>query len=151
MTVTVNGVAGPGASVSLDPLHVVGIWITDPAGELDPVTVWGEDQGTWNLAEESEWLTPLGARASVLITGAQRGYEGAISGELLDRASPLPAVTSRAMRARFLAFRDRPGRVVNLVAQDTAIRVVLARMNVEPTPQRGLTYAVAFEFRQVGG
>lgn len=144
----VNDKASTGVQATTAGLKCRGVWIIDAAGELDPVTIYGEDQGTWTLAEESEWFAPLGASRSVLITGAQRGYEGSMGGELLDRTMPQPDVTSQEWRRRFLEYRKRPGRPVYLVAQDTSIKVVLAHMNVSPTPQAGSTYSVSFEFRE---
>ena len=144
----VNGQSSTGVEATIGPLKVRGVWIVDVADELDPAVIYGEDDGTWRLGEESEWFTPLGADHAVLITAAQRGYEGSMSGELLDRPTPLPNVTSMEMRRRLLEYRARPGRPVYLVAQDTSIRVVLAHVNVTPTPQAGLTYGASFEFRE---
>lgn len=145
---SVNGSASTGVQTTIGPLRVRGVWIVDAADELDPVTIFGQEEGTWRLGEESEWFTPLGADHALLITAAQRGYEGSMSGELIDRPTTMPDVTSAQMRQRLLEYRDRPGRPVYLVAQDTSVKVVLAHVNVTPTPQAGLTYRASFEFRE---
>ena len=144
---SVNGVDGTGLAAAVPPLQVRGVWLLDTFGELDPVVVYGEEAGTWSLPDDSDWVTPLGADYSILVTGRRRGYEGSIAGEILDKTWPLPGVTAQQMRARALAWRDHPGRPAWLVAQDTAVKVVTSGMTVRPTPQSGLVYGINFEYR----
>lgn len=107
-----------------------GIWLLDYGRDL---AVWlaGKDGGSFTLGEEASVFNPVGATNVVRRVQAQRGYEGSLSGALVDREGQ----TARQSENDLLAMRDQPARPVRLVVGDLALRVVLGNIGIYPTPE----------------
>lgn len=100
-------------------------------------------------AEDSEIHYILGDAPPVLVTQAQRGYEGTISGVLAD--TTVPGETAEGMLGYMEYFKDNPGLVTRLVWVDKIMSVVIRRVSDVPIPYPDGTvdYLVSFEFFQV--
>lgn len=139
----VNGVAGPSVGVSYTPTQV-GIWLLDKARDRR-VWIAGRDAGTWSLGEDATVFSPLGSTQSVRRVQGQRGYEGSLTGQLLDGYNR----TATDYEDDLLAMRSEPGRPVVLAVADLTIRVLLGNVTTIPTvsvpPQR----IASFDFWEV--
>lgn len=123
----------------------VGIWLVDPQRDIK-IQIFGDDPGDWKMGEISTTYTPLGGTASRVVTQSLRGYEGSISGLLL----PKPNRTMEQQEADMFALKAPPGRQYILVLADLAMPVVLANINVAPTPHKDEVKEVSFDFYQQG-
>jgi hypothetical protein len=136
----VNGIASSSTTVTATPKQR-GIWLLDKGLGL---TVWiaGADEGTWSLGEEASVVTPLNATSSMRRIQSQRGFEGSISGTLVDQYG----VTALQYEAALLAMRANPTRVVTLSLADLSIRVLLGNIATWPTPQSPPLRRCSFDF-----
>jgi hypothetical protein len=136
----VNGIASSSTTVTATPKQR-GIWLLDKGLGL---TVWiaGADEGSWSLGEEASVVTPLNATSSMRRIQSQRGFEGSISGTLVDQYG----VTALQYEAALLAMRANPTRVVTLSLADLSIRVLLGNIATWPTPQSPPLRRCSFDF-----
>lgn len=147
VTWTVQAVVN-GKTSSVNPnvvgnLKPVGIWLQDPARGLS-VQLIGQESGTWNMGELSTAHAPVGSKNSVLITQALRGYEGSVSGEIMDTS----VNTVAQKEATLWALKSTPGRTYSLTLADMSIPVVISNVVVAPTPGNEIVKAVSFDFYQ---
>ena len=136
--------ASPGAAVSVttDP---VGIWIVDPATG-DQVHVAGRDDLSAQIGEESATYSRIGERAPVIVTEIVRGYEGSVSGLLVEWAGQDP----RAAKDLLLQLREH-GAELRLVLGDLNLPVQIWGLTANPTPAPDDDrFAVGMSFAQVG-
>lgn len=143
----VNGKSSTGVPTTIKT-RVKGIWLMDWYKEYPPLIISGMDKGTWKLDDDSEVFQIKGSSQNVLMSGQLRGYSGTITGELLDRPSHHKDVSSQEMRDRALTMRGLQGRRWGLVLNDTALEVVVSKMNISPTPDDELSYEISFEFHE---
>ncbi len=125
-----------------------GVWLMDNERNVQVFIApapGSRDAGTWGMGEEGTTFTPLGAPHSVRITASLRGWEGNVSGVLLD----MHGVDALTWQARLLRLRNRPGQELMLHAGSEAFRVVVANIVTGPTAVPPTTKAVAFDFWQV--
>lgn len=123
-----------------------GIWLVMPDFSL---MIAGNEQGTWNLPEQSTAHSVVGATAPVVIREAHRGYEGSLGGLLVEEEVYQPELSAQKKRDRFLTIKEDP-RGARLVIADMNIPVRLANLNVYPTPFHDLRYECSFDFWQAG-
>jgi hypothetical protein len=80
------------------------------------------------MGEQAETHTPVGASHAIRITQGLQGYEGTITGRMLDGS----AGTLAEQEAALLAMKATPGRTYMLTTQRLNIPVVIG--NVVPAP-----------------
>jgi hypothetical protein len=99
--------------------------------------------------EESAIHYLLGDAPPVLVTQNHRGYEGEVSGVLLN--DTVPGVSADQQLTDLEWFKDHPGMVLKLVWVDKVMRVVI--LDVTDTPlayaDGTVEYLVSFRFFQV--
>lgn len=100
-------------------------------------------------AESSEIHYLLGDAPPVLISQSLRGYEGTVTGVLLN--DTVPGMTADGQLSSLNWFKERPGQVLKLVWVDKVMRVVIRNVTDEPIayPDGSVEYLVSFEFFQV--
>lgn len=100
-------------------------------------------------AESSDIHYLLGDAPPVLISQSLRGYEGTVSGVLLNET--VPGMTAEGQLSSLEWFKERPGQVLKLVWVDKVMRVVIRNVTDEPIayPDGTVEYLVSFEFFQV--
>ena len=136
-------VASPGASVAVttDPR---GIWLVDPTTGVDVQLAGTDDLGA-TIGETAEVYDRLGDRAPVVVTELVRGYEGAVSGLLVNWNGRDP----RVAKDRLLALRSSSS--LRLVLGDLNLPVAVYALTANPTPdQDSQRFVAAFSFVQVG-
>lgn len=138
----VNSAASSPASVTITPQQR-GIWLLDTAKNL---RVWlaGEDGGTWERPEEATVYAPLGATVVTRRVQASRGYQGSLSGRLIDGYGR----TAASYLADLETMRASPSRPVRLVAGDLSLRVLLGDVQTIPTTLVPPGRLVSFNFWQ---
>ena len=137
----VNGKASPSKTATVT-VTVSAIWIIDPAAELSPVALVSLEN-EWGMGELSAWHEPIGSTRPVLITQGLRGFEGTVTGALVD----VNSLAAGTMRTRLLAMRSRPGRTLRLILADYALTVALSNIWVSPVPAGDIP--AGFSFRQI--
>jgi hypothetical protein len=144
----VNGVTSDlnPVTASISP-KTVGIWISDPETGLT-VQLLDVDEGTWEMGEESAVFAPVGSNRSFKVTQAMRGYEGSISGLLLQ-TDMTNNKTVAQQEADVWTIKGNPNRTYILTLSDMAIPVVLGNVVVRPTPRKDIEKVVSFDFWQV--
>ena len=133
----------PGAPLTVQTTPI-GIWLVDPTtGEQ--VHIAGRDQLGAEIGETAAAYPRLGDRAPVVVTELVRGYEGAVSGELVPWDGQLP----RAAKALLIDLRERAD--LRLVLGDLNLPVAIFGLVANPTPDSDDEhFAVGFEFVQTG-
>jgi hypothetical protein len=125
-----------------------GVWLMDNERAIQVFIApapGSRDAGSWGMGEDGTTFTPLGATRPVRVTASLRGWEGTISGVLLN----MHGTDALTWQARLLRLRNRPGQELLLHAGSEAFRVVIANVVTGPTAVPPTTKAVAFDFWQV--
>lgn len=122
-----------------------GIWLLDKGLSLE-VWIAGQEGGTWVKPEEASVFAPVGGRNVVRRIQGRRGYEGSLSGPLVDQYGK----TAAQWETDLMAMRDRPTRAVVLALGDLSITVILGNVTTYPLPNHSPPIRVAsFDFWQV--
>lgn len=121
-----------------------GIWLLDKQRKLE---VWlaGDDGGSWSRGEEASVFAPVGRKSVVRRVQQQRGFEGSLSGTLVDRHG----VTAREYEDALLKMRDEPTSVVVLAVADMSISVILGNVTTYPTSSTPPVRLASFDFWEV--
>lgn len=145
----VNGKqSAPGTSQSVTP-KPTGIWLIDTDRDL-VVSIAGEDAGTWTMPDDAATYVPVGSTETVRVVGGLRGYEGGLSGVLIDG---FHGRTVAEQEYDLLRIKEDPSKTVRLVAGDVNINVVIGNVSIAPTPKTrhgDIVKDVGFDFWQVG-
>lgn len=135
-------------AVSATP-KVSGMWLVDKA--RDRYLFIAKTGGSkLDLGEESELLVPLGAEAGITITQSLRGYEGDVSGVLVN-THDAGSRTLQQWVDEALIIRSRPGRTYYLIVGTEAIECTVRNLSVRPTGDStpGMR-PISFSFAQTG-
>lgn len=125
-----------------------GIWLAD-SDRTNEVLIYGRADRGFGYGESSEVLEVVGGTEVVLVTQSLRGIEGTITGELHGGAAGI-ATTAQQWRDKLLAIKAKPGRKCWLTFGDTTIQCVVRNVAISPRPAPKLSFAVSFDFYQVG-
>ncbi|MDN4162942.1 DNRLRE domain-containing protein [Nocardioides abyssi] len=145
---SVNGSAAENStpvSITKSADKFVGIWLIDPRRNIK-IQIMDVDEGSWEMGEESQTFTPIGSSRARLLTQALRGYEGSISGLLVNTGGR----SVREQEADMYTLKSTPGQTYALVLSDMSIPVVIANVTVAPTPHKEVVKRVSFNFWQQG-
>lgn len=126
------------------------IYLLDPDDPTWVLPVAGNDQGTWELAEESSVVTPRGSDRSYLVHEGLGGYVGSISGLFYSDLPYVGGLTAQQMRDRAWRLKREPLKVWRLVLGDMNIPVLVHRVNPTPRPGPEVSFGVSFQFLQQG-
>lgn len=118
-----------------------GIWLLDKERDRE-VWIAGNESGSWALGEDATVFVPVGATQVVRRVQGQRGYEGQLSGILVDSFGR----TSKEYEADLLAMRDEPARPVVLSLGDLTTTVILGNVTTYPTQHTPPARVASFEF-----
>lgn len=144
----VNGRMSPPGPTDTATPNPVGIWLVDPSDGLH-VTLWGDDEGTWNMADDATVHAPINSTEVVRIVSGMRGLDGSLSGALMEGFGK----TFEEQQADLYTLKARPTARLRLVASDVNIEALVGNVRVAPRPvsRRGrVVKAVSFDFWQVG-
>ena len=142
-----NGKRGKGTRGSRFETRLDGIWLIMTGGLT--LAIMGNEQGEWDLPEQTTAHQVIGAKSPTIIREAHQGYQGSLGGVLVEESIHQPGLTAQMKRDRFLAIKDDP-RGVRLVVGDLNIPVQLANLNVYPMPTSEQQYECSFDFWQSG-
>lgn len=124
----------------------IGIWLV--AEEL-ALEVFLGDQASMDLSvgENGETFYPLGSRRPIRVVDSVRGYEGAVTGMLMEYLG----VTADTYLDRMLTVKGASETTdIRLIFDTYNFRVELGEIAIQPTPyKRGALYGVAVNFWQV--
>ncbi len=143
----VNGVgsaSAPTVSATITPLTVT----LARADGTEPVLIF-DHKVSMGLTESSGIFQPAGDSPPVIITQSEHGYQGHVSGRLVD-APHLPGVTARQWRDRFNRLKKNNGTTLLLTVIDVSIECFIAKATIRPVmPGPGIVwYEVEFDFYQ---
>ena len=144
----VNGKASKSSAITAT-IDRPGTWLVDEdTGER--VWVQGDSSHDLTMPETVTEFSPIGGRSKVRITSAQYGYEGTISGELVNQPY-LPSSESAALwRSRLLAWKSDPGRRLRLLTDGLDMHVSITEVTVASThPWDGERWTVSMKFHQI--
>lgn len=123
----------------------VGTWLCSPDGAHRVCLV--NDKGREvTFGEESAVHYLLGSTAAVVITQAQRGYEGKVVGEIRD--VPGVAITIPQAKADVLWFKENQEQQAVLLMGDQSMRVSLANINLFRSTAHPGAYSFSADFYQ---
>jgi hypothetical protein len=128
-------------SVVVEP---IGIWLMQP--ELDlAIPIMGKEQPSEVVGESATTFEPIGRRSPVRITDAVRGYEGSISGLIIDYAD----VTADEYRDTLMEMKANLGSEhTRLAFGRRNIPVILEEISCPPSAQFEGYYEVSVAYRQ---
>ncbi len=145
----VNGVACKSQMIRRS-VDLPGTWIVDQATG-DRVWVQGESKHDMTMPETTSTFTPIGARSSVVITVTQLGYEGTLTGTLVDQPWLPDTETAALWRRRLLAWKATPGRPLWMVSDGLCFPAAISEVSVQSThPWVGERWDVTLKFHQTG-
>lgn len=122
-----------------------GIWLVDPTTGT-AIHLADKDALGAEIAETSAVYPRLGERSPVIVTELVRGYEGSVSGVLLDWSGQ----NARTAKAAAIDLREL-GADLRLVLGDLNLPVGIFGLVANPTPRPGdSVFEVAFGFVQTG-
>ena len=84
----------------------------------------------------------------MVVREAARGYEGSLSGLLVQEDRYQPDLSAQEKRNIFYRIKAKP-EGARLIVADMNMPVRLANMNVYPTPFHDLRFACSFDFYQM--
>ncbi len=144
----VNGKASASNPTVTTALQSKGIWLADEA-RTNEVLILGKAERSFTYGEASEPVEVVGGTEVVLITQGLRGMEGTVTGELHGGQFGL-STTAAQWRNKLLAIKAKAGRKCWLTFGDTTIQCVVRNVAVNPRATSPLSFAVSFDFYQVG-
>lgn len=145
----VNGVACKSQMIRRS-VDLPGTWIVDQATG-DRVWIQGESKHDMTMPETTSTFTPIGARSSVVITVTQLGYEGTLTGTLVDQPWLPDSETAALWRRRLLAWKATPGRPLWMVTDGLCFPAAISEVSVQSThPWVGERWDVTLKFHQTG-
>lgn len=140
----VNGAKSAAASVT-GQFNPISLWLSEDDGENAIILMnpsYDPERG-----EESAIHTTLASTAPVLVSQAVRGWEGHVTGTLVDGVIP---VSAKEMRERFKRLRKQRGATLILHMVDEAFEVFIDQATYKPVADPyGVRYIVDFDFYQV--
>lgn len=139
-----DGKRGTGTLGNVLETRLDGIWLVMPDFSL---AIAGDDQGTWALPEQATAHQVIGATSPTIVREVHQGYQGSVSGHLIEEHMYQPGLSAQEKRDRFLTIKEDP-RGARLVVADMNIPVRLANFNVYPTPHHDLRYECSFDWWQ---
>jgi hypothetical protein len=139
---TVNGGTGPSPVVTVTT-KPAGVWVLGP-DDID-VLITGKELGDFSMPDRGTTFVLPGSRTPVRVTQGVGGWQGSISGRLVEAAGR----TAEGWRNRLLALKKRGESVTLLVGGET-FRASIFNVNVAPSRDGGQTRDVSFEFFQIG-
>lgn len=134
--------SNPTVTTSISP-H--GVWLMDLDAGTNVVLL-GKDSGSWSMGEDAETLLPLGAQAPIRVTQSLRGFEGSVSGQIMD----YNGTTVETYESRLWDIKEKPGSTFQLVLSNMSIPVIIGNLVVAPGTESEITKTVSFDFWQVG-
>jgi hypothetical protein len=123
-----------------------GVWLAHVPTGLK-IHLIGDDQGSWDMPEQSTVIRPLGGTKSVLITQALGGYEGSLN--LI--ASTHDGMDVNDILDDLWTLKGMPGQVVVLTLPTMTIQAVINELVIKPTPYKDAQYDVSFKFYEQEG
>lgn len=140
----VNGKTSGGPTVSLRT-QSQGIWIYDHDRNIE-VFLAGTDEAGFVHGEEGTTHYPLGSSRGKRTTQALRGYEGPVSGVLIDFAGK----TAQGWENELMRIKGRPARNVTVTLGNEAIRCIVHSITSVPTSSTPPVKRVSFHIEQQG-
>jgi hypothetical protein len=128
--------------------RVEGLWLVDRDRKIS-VTLWGDEEGSWDAPDDASEYMPVGGSRVVRIVSGVRGLEGSLSGLLMDGFGKSFAEQERDL----YALKERPYQTVQLYAGDMSLEALIGNIVIAPSPRtrRGQRVKhVSFDFWQVG-
>jgi hypothetical protein len=145
----VNGVACKSQMIRRS-VDLPGTWIVDQATG-DRVWIQGESKHDMTMPETTSTFTPIGARSSVVVTVTQLGYEGTLTGTLVDQPWLPETETAALWRQRLLAWKATPGKPLWMVSDGLCFPAAISEVSVQSThPWVGERWDVTLKFHQTG-
>ena len=141
-----NGKTSVAATVTGEERHV-GTWLCDEDTGLG-VCIQNDTDHDMAMPEVSSVHEVLGSDRVVLITEAQRGYEGTITGGLYDVLGMPANHNAKAWRANLLGFKADPGARLRLLLEDLSFPVVVRNITVKGDTKHHGEWLASFEFFQ---
>lgn len=142
----VTSASNPSATFTPVPL---GVWLYDPDRDVEVFLAnppGSRDPGTWGMGETGETLVPLGASRPVRIIQSVRGWEGSITGMLIDANGK----TAQQWQDQLFKLKERPTQPVTLSVGTESFKVILSNIATAPIGPIPGTRAASFDFFQVG-
>jgi hypothetical protein len=122
----------------------IGPTLTDGAG-ANTIIVLNSGPVDMALAENSAVFTPAGTGPPVLITQAERGYQGKVSGRLASIGS----FTAAQQKAAFLNLIKNNGQTLYLSIVDDAFQCFIYNATYKPVAKNEeVVYDISFDFAQ---
>jgi len=122
----------------------VGVWLMDPSEDIY-VQILDADEGSWAMGEDAGMYSPLGGTKSVRVTQALRGYEGSLSGRLME-VEGMSLKTIQGQEEDVWRLKSRPGKTYILTLSDVSMPVVIGNVVVAPLPSKETMKKVSFDF-----
>ncbi len=145
----VNGKSSPAATVTAT-VERPGTWLVDEDTQ-ERVWIQGEAKHDMTMPETTVTFQPIGARATVVVTSAQYGYEGTLTGQLVGQPWLPDTETPELWRDRLLAWKADPGHQLRMLTEELDLPVAISEVTVSSThPWPGERWDVAFKFHQTG-
>lgn len=144
----VNGKASAANPTVVTTLSSLGVWLAD-FDRTNEVMITGKDARDFTYGESSEPIEVVGGSEVVLVTQSLRGIEGRMTGELHSGVGGL-STTAQQWRDKLLNIKAKPGRKCWLTFGDRTIQCVIRNVSIAPRPTAQLSFAVGFDFYQVG-
>jgi hypothetical protein len=144
-----NGTTGRGGPTDTVVPEIKGVWLGDP-DTGDEVMLFGTDDPEPEYGEEVDTFTGIGATSSIDVVTGMRGWEGPITGLLMD------ALDRVAVDDLDTMYRWKGDRTLELRLAWADVNVPGTIGNVQLPPRRvgttpyGVTRGVSFSFKQTG-
>jgi hypothetical protein len=121
-----------------------GVWLTDPDSGLDVFLAEGQVNGL-QMVDQADVHVPLGSSRSIKITQGMRGYEGNVTGLVMNYAG----FTTEQWVDRLLKIKERPSNILILTTQHETFRCAVGNITVSPADEvKGEARLVSFDVWQ---
>ena len=144
----VNGKASKSTAVTAKS-ELTGTWLIDEDSG-DRVWVQSDLKHDMAMPETTTTFQPVGGHSSIVVTSAQYGYEGTLTGELVDVIG-LPATETAALwRDRLSAWKSVPGKKIRMLTEGLDFDVYMSEITFNSThPWTGTRWTISLKFHQI--
>lgn len=145
----VNGKSRPAyveATVNHSPT-----WIVDE-GTGERVCIVGDTEHDLAMPETVTEFSPIGGNRKIRITSAQYGYEGTLTGQLVQQSGMPSSESPQLWHDRLMMWKSHPGIQLTLLIEEHQFHVNLSEINVSSWPGKaGEIFNVSLKWHQIDG
>lgn len=140
----VNGKTAASSPTVTATMRNNGMWVVDLSRDLKLYVAADSGGMSWEMGEDATTFAPVGGHATVRIVQSTRGYEGSVTGLLVDHNGK----TAYEWQSVVMQLKSNPSATVLITVGQDAFRAVIGNVKTSPTNKPLNTKQISFDFWQ---